>query len=166
MGTDAITTTTTTMLARIARPLQSLVRNPSHGIRLFSAEKLTTGFVGLEVVPNAREVLIGLYTKTLKELQGIPASAQYRVNVEKLTNYRLGVCQNHEDPHTIETTILQGQLEELIAAAEEELKLIPQMKEWAPWDVPTDHVIEYELDVDTYEEQMPTPPEEPVEEKK
>eukprot|EP00240_Pyramimonas_obovata_P007611 CAMPEP_0118937638 /NCGR_PEP_ID=MMETSP1169-20130426/23350_1 /TAXON_ID=36882 /ORGANISM="Pyramimonas obovata, Strain CCMP722" /LENGTH=155 /DNA_ID=CAMNT_0006881333 /DNA_START=38 /DNA_END=505 /DNA_ORIENTATION=+ len=155
------------MLARIARPLQSLVRDPARGLRLLSSEtKLTTGFVGLDVVPNAREVLIGLYGKTLSELQSIPATAQYRINVEKITNHRMGVCQSVEDPHTIETTILQGQLEELIASAERELELIPKMKEWAPWDVPSEHVIEYELDVDTYEEQMPTPPEEPAEEKK
>ena len=31
--------------------------------------KASTGIVGLEVVPNAREVLIGLYSKTLKEIQ-------------------------------------------------------------------------------------------------
>jgi len=123
-----------------------------------SKEKLTTGFVGLDVVPNAREVLIGLYGSTLRELQDIPSTAQYRVNVEKITNYRLNVCNTIEDPHTIERTILQGQLEELIVQAKNELGLIPQMKEWAPWDVPSDHTVDYEVDQETYDTQMPPPP--------
>ena len=33
------------------------------------AVKRTTGIVGLEVVPNAREVLVGLYQKTMQEIQ-------------------------------------------------------------------------------------------------
>lgn len=34
-----------------------------------STVKKSTGIVGLDVVPNAREVLVGLYEKTLKDVQ-------------------------------------------------------------------------------------------------
>lgn len=42
------------ILRRVARPLMMMAK-----------VKETTGIVGLDVVPNAREVLIGLYNRTL-----------------------------------------------------------------------------------------------------
>jgi NADH dehydrogenase (ubiquinone) 1 alpha subcomplex subunit 5 len=42
------------------------------------AVKETTGIVGLKVVPNTREVLIGLYTRTLKEIEAVPKDEGYR----------------------------------------------------------------------------------------
>ncbi|KAK7251061.1 hypothetical protein RIF29_33936 [Crotalaria pallida] len=55
--------------------------------------KQTTGIVGLDVVPNAREVLIGLYSKTLNEVKAVPEDEGYRKVVESFTNHRLKVCQ-------------------------------------------------------------------------
>jgi len=55
--------------------------------------KETTGIVGLDVVPNAREVLILLYTKTLKEIQAVLEDEGYRKVVESFTTQRLKVCQ-------------------------------------------------------------------------
>ncbi len=60
---------------------------------LLARVKETTGIVGLDVVPNAREVLIGLYTKTLKEIQAVPEDEGYRKAVESFTTQRLKVCQ-------------------------------------------------------------------------
>ncbi|KAE8699815.1 putative NADH dehydrogenase 1 alpha subcomplex subunit 5 [Hibiscus syriacus] len=45
---------------------------------LLAKVKETTGIVGLDVVPNAREVLIGFYTKTLKEIQAVTEDEGYR----------------------------------------------------------------------------------------
>lgn len=61
------------------------------GPLLASASKGSTGIVGLDVVPNAREVLISLYQQTLQAVKPIPESAQYRKSVEALTQHRLKV---------------------------------------------------------------------------
>jgi hypothetical protein len=47
-------------------------------LRVARAVKETTGIVGLKVVPNTREVLIGLYTRTLKEIEAVPKDEGYR----------------------------------------------------------------------------------------
>lgn len=101
-------------LRAVARPLMAKI-------------KQTTGIVGLDVVPNAREVLIGLYGKTLNEIQKVPEDEGYRKAVESFTNHRLKVCQEEDDWEKIETRLGCGQVEELIEEAQDELKLIRYM---------------------------------------
>ncbi|KAJ0043443.1 hypothetical protein Pint_17557 [Pistacia integerrima] len=113
----------------IARPLMAKV-------------KQTTGIVGLDVVPNAREVLINLYSKTLKEIQAVPEDEGYRKAVESFTQHRLKVCQEEEDWEMIEKRLGCGQVEELIEEAQDELTLISKMIEWDPWGVPDDYECE------------------------
>lgn len=103
-------------LRRFTRPLMMMAR-----------VKATTGIVGLEVVPNAREVLISLYNKTLKEIQAVPEDEGYRKAVESFTRHRLKVCQEEEDWEVIEKRLGCGQVEELIEEAQDELKLIDKM---------------------------------------
>lgn len=97
------------------------------GRPLLAKVKQTTGIVGLDVVPNAREVLIGLYSKTLKEIQAVPEDEGYRKAVESFTRHRLKVCQEEEDWENIEKRLGCGQVEELIEEAQDELKLIAKM---------------------------------------
>jgi len=113
---------------------------------LLAQVKETTGIVGLEVVPNAREVLISLYNKTLNEIKIIPENVPYRRHVEAFTNHRMKVCREEEDWETIEKRIACGQVEELIEDAESELQLIPKMAEWKPWEVPDDYHCEIIVD--------------------
>lgn len=101
-------------LRSIARPLWARVKE-------------TTGIVGLDVVPNAREVLIGLYTKTLKEIQAVPPDEGYRKAVECFTTHRLKVCREEQDWEAIEKRLGCGQVEELIEEARDELTLIGKM---------------------------------------
>lgn len=89
--------------------------------------KDTTGIVGLDVVPNAREVLINLYRKTLEEIKAVPEDEGYRKAVETFTRHRLSVCQEEEDWEMIEKRLGCGQVEELIEEAQDELKLIGHM---------------------------------------
>ncbi|XP_038993922.1 probable NADH dehydrogenase [ubiquinone] 1 alpha subcomplex subunit 5, mitochondrial, partial [Hibiscus syriacus] len=103
--------------------------------------KETTGIVGLDVVPNARDVLIGLYNKTLKEIQSVPDVEGYRKAVESFTRHRLKVCQE-ENWQMIEKRLGCGQVEELIEEAREELTLIGKMIELDPWVVPEDYECE------------------------
>lgn len=116
-------------LRRIARPLMAKVKE-------------TTGIVGLDVVPNAREVLISLYTKTLNEIQTVPEDEGYRKAVESFTSHRLKVCREEEDWEQIEKRLGCGQVEELIEEAQDELKLLSMLNEWDPWGVPDDYECE------------------------
>ncbi|CAM6020013.1 unnamed protein product [Sphagnum balticum] len=122
---------------------------------LLAGVKATTGIVGLEVVPNAREVLISLYRETLKAVEPIPTTAQYRKSVEALTQHRLKVCMEEEDWEKIEEKIQGGQVEELIVQAQDELQLIPKMAEWKPWDVPEDYKVEIIEDDDSVPSHIP-----------
>ena len=101
-------------LRRIARPLMAKVKE-------------TTGIVGLEVVPNAREVLISLYTQTLDEITSVPEDEGYRKAVESFTRHRLQVCKEEEDWELIEKRLGCGQVEELIEEAKDELKLLSML---------------------------------------
>jgi len=78
------------------------------------------------------------YTRSLTSIytqdSGIPADATYRLDVESLTNYRMGVVEKETDVVTIENTIGSGQIEELIRIAEDERKLIPKYAEWRMWE--------------------------------
>ncbi|KAJ8554372.1 hypothetical protein K7X08_025050 [Anisodus acutangulus] len=118
-------------LRRVARPFMMMAK-----------VKETTGIVGLDVVPNAREVLINLYGKTLDEIKAVPEDEGYRKAVESFTRHRLCVCQEEEDSEMIEKRLGCGQVEELIEEAQDELKLIGHMNEWKPWDIPDDYECE------------------------
>ncbi|KAG2310427.1 hypothetical protein Bca4012_024943 [Brassica carinata] len=112
------------------------------GRPLLARVKQTTGIVGLDVVTNARAVLIDLYSKTLKEIQAVPEDEGYRKAVESFTRHRLSVCKEEEDWEAIEKRLGCGQVEELIEEAQDELTLIGKMIEWEPWGVPDDYECE------------------------
>ncbi len=68
------------------------------GSRAFSAgTKISTGIVGLDVVPNAREVLTQLYARTLSDVRVMPESVFYRQSVEKFTRLRLDIVTRNTD---------------------------------------------------------------------
>ncbi|KAF3616648.1 putative NADH dehydrogenase [ubiquinone] 1 alpha subcomplex subunit 5, mitochondrial [Capsicum annuum] len=96
-------------LRRVARPLMMTAKL-----------KQPTGIVGLHVVPNAREVLIDLYTKTLEEIKAVPEDAEYCKDVERFTRRGLSVCQEEEDFEMIEKRLGCGQ-------AQHELNLVGKM---------------------------------------
>ena len=96
--------------------------------------KQTTGIVGLEVIPNGRQVLGDLVKQVLRSVRAsIPEDAGYRKVVEQTYEHRLSIIESNEDPGAIEAAIGSGQLEELVAQARYELGLIPKMAEWKPW---------------------------------
>lgn len=105
-------------------------------LRSARAVKETTGIVGLDVVPEARDVLIGLYTRTLKEIEAVPKDEGYRKAVESFTRHRLQICQEEEDWKRIEDRLGCSQVEELIEEAEDELKLIGKMIGSCLYDYP------------------------------
>ncbi len=100
------------------------------------ATKETTGIPGLPVVVNAREVMQGLYKKTIEDAQELPDVSGYKHYVIKLCQDRLAAVEANESVEDIENAIASGQVEELIVEAEDELKCLEMMKEWKPWDLP------------------------------
>ena len=76
-----------------------------------------------------------LYSTSLESLKAIPEEHGYRRWLEPTYKYRLGVVQNESlDLAGIELEIKNGQVEELIEAAEDELgnleMITEAMKNW------------------------------------
>ena len=98
-----------------------------------STIKLTTRITGLAVVPNAREVLKTIYSKTLSLLSEMPEKSIYRLNTERVISARLKVVTAETENEKIESIIKQGQMEELIDQAKRECSLTEKMLDWEPW---------------------------------
>ena len=111
------------MLARVGTRFAARQLAPA----LFVRQKTTTGIVGLEVVPDAKPVLLGLYAKTLSMLEGVPAEAQSRKVITDYTKARMAVLKSTDDIPTIESKIGGGQVEQLIEQAKDEISLIPKL---------------------------------------
>ncbi|KNC47935.1 NADH dehydrogenase 1 alpha subcomplex subunit 5 [Thecamonas trahens ATCC 50062] len=101
---------------------------------LSTVVKRTTGIVGLPVAHNAQKTLTALYAQTLEALEALPETAQYRVNVEQMTRTRLDAVKKATSVQELEEMVNAGQVEELIVAAKNELKLIPKIAAGKPWE--------------------------------
>jgi len=62
---------------------QALIKQTLPACRSLSTYKTSTGLVGLAVDANGRETLLDLSAKIMEAVKPIPASSQYRINVEK-----------------------------------------------------------------------------------
>ncbi|GJZ07696.1 probable NADH dehydrogenase [ubiquinone] 1 alpha subcomplex subunit 5, mitochondrial [Tanacetum coccineum] len=87
--------------------LRRFARRPS-SLKMMSVKE-TSAIVGQkvdpEVGPNSREVLIGLYSKTLNIIARVPENEGYRKSMESLTRQRLAVCESEKDVENIEKQI-------------------------------------------------------------
>lgn len=88
--------------------------------------KTTTGIVGLPVDEEARLHLEEHYGKVLDSVKVIPPSAEYRIEIEKTVQHRLGLLKSDIIDEELEQK-LGRQLEEEIKIIKDELKLIPKM---------------------------------------
>ncbi|EIW86672.1 NADH2 dehydrogenase [Coniophora puteana RWD-64-598 SS2] len=99
------------------------------------ARKTTTGITGLAVHPNPLPELRTTYESTLSVLASIPATSVYRQGVEALTKHKLSIVQNAEDDiSAAEKQLDEGQVEESINIAKDELTLAQNMLEWKAWE--------------------------------
>lgn len=74
-----------------------------------TAAKVTTGLVGLDVVPDARAVLQRLYAKILVDVAAvIPEGVPYRVSVEATTRERAAAVDAHEEVRDRERARARG----------------------------------------------------------
>ena len=118
---------------RVARPL-------------YQALKSTTGITGLAVHPDPLPQLTKTYEATLAALSSIPPSSVYRQGVEALTRRKLDIVRSAGgDVATVEKQLEEGQIEESLDIAQDELKLAAKMVEWkALVDIPV-YAGEYRL---------------------
>ncbi|KAG1755230.1 NADH2 dehydrogenase [Suillus paluster] len=108
---------------RITRPL------------LQSVTKKTTGIVGLAVHQNPLPELSNTYNSTLSVLASIPPTSVYRQGVEALTKHKLTIVQGaNGDIASVEKQLDEGQIEESLDIAKDELKLAENMLEWRAWE--------------------------------
>ncbi|GMH40243.1 hypothetical protein BSKO_08147 [Bryopsis sp. KO-2023] len=129
------------MLRQFSRRVYRVVANPQTLAPLSRGLKETTGLVGVEVDPNARENLIN----SLHKVKGlvadmIPETAEYRKIVEQTCDYKLKLISEHESNDELEG-VLGLQLEQELMLCQDELGLIPKMAEWKPWEVPEGHQV-------------------------
>lgn len=98
---------------------------------IFQVLKTTTGLTGIPVHPNPLPALVETYQSTLTTLNSIPPTSVYRQGVEALTKRKLGIVQGaNGDVAVVEKALDEGQIEEAVMIAKDELELAGKMIEW------------------------------------
>jgi len=97
--------------------------------------KRTTGIHGLAVHPDPLPALINTYESTLSTLSSIPQTSVYRQSVEALVRNKLNIVKNaNGDVTAAEQGLNEGQIEEALDIAGDELSLTAKMIEWKAWE--------------------------------
>lgn len=98
---------------------------------LYQALKKTTGLTGLAVHPDPLPALTNTLESTLSVLSSIPSTSPYRQGVEAITHRKLNIISGASgDVAEVEKKFEEGQIEEALLIASDELKLASQMVEW------------------------------------
>ncbi|KAM5535428.1 hypothetical protein V8D89_010950 [Ganoderma adspersum] len=103
---------------------------------LFNAvTKRSTGITGLKVHHDPLPELKKTYEATLQTLSAIPPSSVYRQGTEALTHHKLKVLERaNGDIATVEKELDEGQIEQSLDIAQDELSLANNMLEWKAWE--------------------------------
>nr|XP_051715420.1 NADH dehydrogenase [ubiquinone] 1 alpha subcomplex subunit 5-like [Oryctolagus cuniculus] len=91
---------------------------------------MNTGPVGLAVCDRPHERLRRLDTKLRDGLEQTRRSAAYRKYTEQVTSQKLSVVKVESGIKKLQDQLWDGQIEELILQAEEDLSLARQMMQW------------------------------------
>jgi len=98
---------------------------------LLQAFKKTTGIHGLHVHPDPLPELITTYESTLSVLSAVPQTSVYRQSAEALTRHKLNIVKGiNGDIAQAENRLNEGQIEESLEIAADELSLVAKMVEW------------------------------------
>lgn len=98
---------------------------------VFQAFKKTTGIHGLKVHPDPLPELIKAYESTLSALSAVPQTSVYRQSAEALTRHKLNIVKSvNGDIAQAEKQLNEGQIEESLGIATDELSLVSRMVEW------------------------------------
>ena len=117
---------------------------------IFLSKKLSTDLAGVDVIPNAREVLISIYKKTIEMINDYGLEGkEWNKTVLNLTKHRLEVTEQFTDIFDIERELQAGQIEEIVEQAEDEMELLIDINEkYKPWEL--DPSVENEFKNDLY----------------
>jgi len=97
--------------------------------------KTTTGIYGIPVHPDPLPALRRTYESTLSILARMPPQAVYRQGAEALVKHRLNLIERSKgDPGEVERALGEGQIEEVLMSASDELTLAGKMLEWKAWE--------------------------------
>jgi NADH dehydrogenase (ubiquinone) 1 alpha subcomplex subunit 5 len=98
---------------------------------LFQVTKSTTGITGIAVHQNPLPALKETYKATLTALKTLPSTSIYRQGTEALTLKKLSIVEAaKEDIAAVEKELDEGQIEEALLIASDELQLVAKMAEW------------------------------------
>jgi NADH dehydrogenase (ubiquinone) 1 alpha subcomplex subunit 5 len=98
---------------------------------LYQVLKRTTGVHGLAVHPDPLPALVKTYESTLSTLSSIPQTSVYRQSVEALVQNKLNIIKNaNGNVAAAEQQLNEGQIEEALDIAADELSLAAKMIEW------------------------------------
>ncbi len=98
---------------------------------LYQALKSSTGITGVAVHPNPVPTLLETYRATLARLSEIPPSSVYRQGTEALTQRKLSIVESaNGNVEKVEQELDEGQIEEAILVAKDELNLVGNMIQW------------------------------------
>lgn len=117
---------------RLSRPLFQAVHATTR-----TAAKSSTGITGLAVQLDPLPVLLETYRATLSRLSAMPTSAVYRQGTEATIRHKLAIVERAtangaNDVAAAERELDDGQIEESIQLAQDELSLTEKMIEWRP----------------------------------
>ncbi|KAF5375042.1 hypothetical protein D9758_000248 [Tetrapyrgos nigripes] len=102
---------------------------------LYQAAKSSTGITGLAVHRDPLPSLERKYESTLKALEALPATSVYRQGAEALTRHKLNIVKaSNGDVGAVEKQLNEGQIEESLLIAGDELSLASKMAEWKAWE--------------------------------
>ena len=66
----------------------------------------------------------------------MPPTAQYRINIEKICNFRIAAAQaNPDDPEKVEELCQCGQVEELVQQADDEMMVMDMYLKERWWEL-------------------------------
>jgi len=116
--------------------------------------KTSTGIVGLPADRDAVSKIITSYQALLDHMASseLPENAQYRVDLENISNYRIKIAtENPDDPEMVEELCQCGQVEELVQQAELEMGVLEMYLKERLWED-----IDYEVDVEIHHNPDPS----------
>ena len=98
---------------------------------LTAVTKRSTGITGLKVHPDPLPELKKTYEATLQTLSAMPLSSVYRQGTESLTTHKLRILErSNGDVQAAEKELDEGQIEESLDIAQDELSLANKMLQW------------------------------------
>lgn len=124
-------------LLRLKLNIYSFSSSSYSSSSLFSSTKTSTGITGLIANSNARNNLLSLYCELEKKLKELPEDYGYRKGMlVLLENYKTIIKNEANSDLDVEIQINEGQLEELVEQAHEELNLLEKLaNEWKPYEM-------------------------------